>query len=128
MKKKREKKNKKQKLEWATAYLVVELRYTMLYRDRHGLGAPGGATWPSGCVGARNGTPRYDQLGGDTAGLHVRRVARARAWLGRLRVCRDTINCIVTGRRLGRWVVLRDKCDTTWGGATIRCWRRSTWR
>ena len=35
-------------------------------------------------------------------------------------VCRDTINCIVARRRLGRWVVSRDKRDMAGGNATIR--------
>ena len=73
------KKKKKQKLEWATTHLVVESRYTVLYRDRHGLGAPGGTTRPRGCAGAHSGTPRYGQLGYDTAGLLARRAASASA-------------------------------------------------
>ena len=42
MRKKNDVEKKKQKLEWATAHLVVKSRYIVLYRDRHGLGAPGG--------------------------------------------------------------------------------------
>ena len=41
----KKKKKKKQKLEWATAHLDVESRYTVLYHDRHGLGASGGLAW-----------------------------------------------------------------------------------
>ena len=37
-------------------------------------------------------------------------------------VCRDAINCIVTGRRLGRWVVSRHRRYTAGGSTTI--WRR----
>ena len=54
----------------------------------------------------------------DTAGPSKRvSNARARAWL--LGECRDTINCIVTGGRLGHWVVSQDRCNTAEGSATI---------
>ena len=81
MRKKNEK-NKKHKLEWATAHLVVESRYIVLYRDRHGLGALGGATRLRGLVGGRSGPPRYSQLGCNTTGPRARASgACVRAWL-----------------------------------------------
>ena len=78
-------KKKKQKLELATAHLVVESRYTMLYHDRHCLGAPGGATWPRGRVGVRSGTPRYGQPGHDTTSWVATQPTRAQGRVARAR-------------------------------------------
>ena len=124
----RKKKKKKQKLEWATAHLVVESRYSVLYRDRHGLGAPGGATRPRGLVGARSGMPRYGLPRATIRSVGLRhgrptRKGERRACEGLAAggVCCDTINCIVTGRRLSRWVVSRHRCDTAGGSTTIWC-------
>ena len=69
---------------------------------------------------ARQAQPRYDQKRGndmaqlgcdtaerpcDTASPRVK-VSGALEGLAARGVCRDTINCIMTGGRLGRWVVL----------------------
>ena len=111
----------------ANAHLVVESRYTVLYHDRHGLGAPGGVTRLRGRVGELSGTPRNGQPGATIrpVGLRHCRPARKGEWrllegLAVRGVCRDTINCIMTGRRLGRWVVSLHMCDTTKGSTTIR--------
>ena len=78
-----------------------------------------------------HGRPQYGRIGpryGRELDLRHGRPARkgercAREGLATGGVCHDTINCIVTGRRLGRWVVSRDRCNTVGGNAMIR--RRS---
>ena len=98
------------------------------------MGAPGGATRSRGRVRACSGTPPYDQPGAtiQLPGLRHDRSAhkgerrahkgerRAREGLDAGGVYRDTINCIVTGRRLGRWVVSRHRRDMVGGSTTIR--------
>ena len=74
-------------------------RYNVLYRDRHDLGAPRGATRPSGRAVVGHDTARMGHDKADRSQGHA--VARARGLAGRL--CHDTIVCIVIGGRSGHW-------------------------
>ena len=77
--------------------------------------------------------PRY---GRDTATIRPRHATirsacaqgkwRAHEGLATGGLCRDTNGRIVTGARIGRWVVLRDSRDTVKGSAAIRRRGRAT--
>ena len=81
-------------------------RYKELYcytgLDRHGLGALGGATLQSGRLGAHSGTPRYGLDGPRKSRPRAKACGCVRGLAGG--VCHDTIVCIITGGRPGRWM------------------------
>ena len=112
--KKNDVKKKMQKRNWMgyCPLACAGSRYRELYHDirldRHGLGAPEGATRPSGRARSSSGTPRY----GLDEPLHGWPLARA---YGKERtrglaggVFHNTIVCIMIGGMPSRWVC----CDT----------------